>query len=432
MVAVMNQVNEQQVADDERVATLVAQMSEVAAGDILDRSTADGLIAAAALPARLYRSLLLVIAQSGLTISEAPIDRGIDETDRAPDVPVLPLDAPEPRDPGWDANGFDHFMACNRHRLLTAAEERVLAAEVQRGRLAEDALTCAPLPVDVRRDFERKARSGLRAQEELIRCNLRLVLSIVRKHRGYATPGMDFDDLFQEGVLGLQRAIVKFDPDRGFKLSTYATWWIRQSISRAIADHGRSVRIPVHMWEQVRTVWAVGAELGSGNQPATAQAVAEFLDWPVERVREIRRIGRAVDSLDRPTANNRSTIGELVAAPIGADPSEVVEARSLSGALADLLETLTQRERNVIMLRFGLEDGEKRTLEEVGELFGVTRERIRQIEAKVLAKLRNPAALEPLRAFVDFRVDLDAQRTRDAERLGKKASAGNRSNGEEA
>jgi RNA polymerase primary sigma factor len=415
----MQQVGAMASADASLVALVLERARAEARSGQVERSSFEELLREVHLPARLYRSAVQAISSSGLALVETMEEEPAAAA--AQDEAVIPLDAPEPPDPGWEQNGLDHLIARNPHQILSAAEERALGVEVQRGLLAEEALREDGLPPEARRHFERVARSGKRAQDRLISCNLRLVLSIVHKHRRQATPGMDFDDLFQEGILGLQRAIVKFDPDRGFKLSTYATWWIRQSLTRAIADHGRSVRIPVHMWEQVRKVWAVGAELGSANRPASAKAIADFLDMPVEKVRDIQRVGRAVDSLDRPTPGGRSTVGDLVSAPAGADPAEVVEARQLAVVIDEMLSGLTDRERELVVLRYGLEDGQKRTLEEVGEIFGVTRERIRQIEAKVLSRLRSSPQLDGLADFVDFRSDLDGQLARDMRRkLGKR------------
>ncbi len=285
--------------------------------------------------------------------------------------------------------------------LLTFEEEMELAKCLADGRAAGVKLNDQDDVPDAktREELERKVKEGEKARNQLEEANLRLVVAIAKKYVGR---GLQFLDLIQEGNLGLIKAVEKFDYTMGYKFSTYATWWIRQAITRAIADQARTIRIPVHMTEVVNRVLRISREMSQdlGHDPS-AEEIAGEMDMPEDKVREILEISQKTMSLDTPVGDEEDTnLGDFVPDEDALDPAVAADNTMMREQLLEVLSTLTPREERVLRLRFGLDDGRARTLEEVGQQFGVTRERIRQIEAKALRKLRHPNRARKLEDFL--------------------------------
>ncbi|WP_041819983.1 sigma-70 family RNA polymerase sigma factor [Streptomyces davaonensis] len=355
-------------------------------------------------------------AESDVLVAVPPQNRAVHhpetepetQPEAQPDTPAVLEEPPEPvRVPRADTGGpssdlFRQYLReIGRIPLLTAAEEVELARRVEAGLFAEEKLSNTPdLDSQLGLDLDRLVVMGRMAKRRLIEANLRLVVSVAKRYVGR---GLTMLDLVQEGNLGLIRAVEKFDYARGYKFSTYATWWIRQAMSRALADQARTIRVPVHVVELINRVVRVQRRMlqERGYEP-TPEEVAAHLDLPPERVSEVLRLAQEPVSLHAPVGEEDDVaLGDLIEDGDAASPVESAAFLLLREHLEAVLSTLGERERKVVQLRYGLADGRPRTLEEIGRIFGVTRERIRQIESKTLNKLRDHAFADQLRGYLD-------------------------------
>ncbi len=296
----------------------------------------------------------------------------------------------------------DYLKQIGKVPLLNAEQEVELAKRIEAGLFAEEKLADGPASLndDQRFDMEWIAEDGRRAKNHLLEANLRLVVSLAKRYTGR---GMLFLDLIQEGNLGLIRAVEKFDYTKGYKFSTYATWWIRQAITRAMADQARTIRIPVHMVEVINKLARVQRQMlqDLGREPTPEELAAE-LDMTPEKVIEVQKYGREPISLHTPLGEDGdSEFGDLIEDSEAIQPGEAVSFTLLQEQLHSVLDTLSEREAGVVSMRFGLTDGQPKTLDEIGKVYGVTRERIRQIESKTMSKLRHPSRSQVLRDYLD-------------------------------
>ena len=296
----------------------------------------------------------------------------------------------------------DYLGQIGKVPLLTAGQEVELAKRIEAGLFAEEKLAegSGVLPAGQSTDLEQVAEDGRRAKDHLLEANLRLVVSLARR---YAGRGMLFLDLIQEGNLGLIRGVEKFDYTRGYKFSTYATWWIRQAITRAMAEQSRTIRLPVHMAEATSTLARVQRQLlqDLGREPTPGE-LAAGLDMTPEKLIEVQKYAREPISLHTPLGEDGdSELGDLIEDSEAIQPGEAVSFTLLQEQLHSVLGTLSEREAGVVSMRFGLAGGQPRTLDEIGKVYGVTRERIRQIESKAMAKLRHPSRSKVLRDYLD-------------------------------
>jgi RNA polymerase primary sigma factor len=380
-------------ASVDEVKDLVARGKE--SGFVTSEDIAAALLAAE-LPPDSMDAVLKVIGDEGIEI----VDSGDDaESDDDPDA-VSPLANGEMKaSPSSDPVRM-YLKEIGRVPLLTAVEEVDLAKRVEAGLFASEKLmTQRDLPAGLYRELEWVERDGQLAKKRLIEANLRLVVSIAKRYVGR---GMLFLDLIQEGNLGLIRAVEKFDYTRGYKFSTYATWWIRQAITRAIADQARTIRIPVHMVETINKLVRIQRQLLQelGREP-TPEEIGKHMELPPERVVEIQKLAQEPVSLETPIGEEEdSNLGDFIEDSDAIVPIDAASFILLQEQLDAILHSLSEREKKVIQLRFGLSDGHPRTLEEVGKEFGVTRERIRQIESKTLSKLRHPSRSQKLRDYL--------------------------------
>ena len=296
----------------------------------------------------------------------------------------------------------DYLKQIGKVALLNAVQEVELAKRIEAGLFAEERIADIENPIvpDDLEDFEWIANDGRNAKNHLLEANLRLVVSLAKRYTGR---GMLFLDLIQEGNLGLIRAVEKFDYTKGYKFSTYATWWIKQAITRAMADQARTIRIPVHMVEVINKLARVQRQMlqDLGREP-TPEELAKELDMTPEKVVEVQKYGREPISLHTPLGEDGdSEFGDLIEDSEAVVPADAVNFTLLQEQLNDVLDTLSEREAGVVSMRFGLTDGQPKTLDEIGKVYGVTRERIRQIESKTMSKLRHPSRSQVLRDYLD-------------------------------
>ncbi len=292
-----------------------------------------------------------------------------------------------------------YLKEIGRVDLLTAEEEVALAKRMERGLMADEALAKNGVDEEGGWELQNQVRDGLAAREHLISANSRLVISVAKKYIGRGVP---FLDLIQEGNIGLIRASKKFDYHRGHKFSTYATWWIRQAVTRAIADQGRTIRVPVHMGDQINKLIRTSHRLtqGLGREP-TVQELADALEVPLRKAEQMIKVARRPLSLELPTDDEAdSVLGDFIEDRESPEPVEMVTSGMLREQLSDILSVLPPREVRILQMRYGLVDGETYTLEEVGKKLGVTRERVRQIEAQALSRLRHPTHSRKLRDYL--------------------------------
>ena len=295
----------------------------------------------------------------------------------------------------------DYLKQIGKVPLLNAEQEVELAKRIEAGLFAEEKLNSdEKFTAGLRKELEWIAEDGRRAKNHLLEANLRLVVSLAKRYTGR---GMLFLDLIQEGNLGLIRAVEKFDYTKGYKFSTYATWWIRQAITRAMADQARTIRIPVHMVEVINKLARVQRQMlqDLGREP-TPEELAKELDMTPEKVVEVQKYGREPISLHTPLGEEGdSEFGDLIEDSEAVVPADAVSFTLLQEQLHQVLDTLSEREAGVVSMRFGLTDGQPKTLDEIGKVYGVTRERIRQIESKTMSKLRHPSRSQVLRDYLD-------------------------------
>jgi RNA polymerase primary sigma factor len=347
-----------------------------------------------------------IVEEEDVHEEELEVEADKEEEVVAPDAEVTRRKERREVDQAYKAPTNDpvrmYLKEIGRVPLLTAQEEVDLAKRIEAGENATTELIAADgkLPTDQRIELRMTERDGMQAKRHLVEANLRLVVSIAKRYVGR---GMAFLDLIQEGNLGLIRAVEKFDYEKGFKFSTYATWWIRQAITRAIADQARTIRIPVHMVETINKLVRIQRQLlqDLGREP-TAEEIGSQMEIGPQKVREIQKISQEPVSLEAPIGEEEdSSLGDFIEDSEAVVPLERASFKLLQEQLESVLTTLSEREKEVIRLRFGLVDGQPRTLEDVGKKFGVTRERIRQIESKTLSKLRHPSRSQKLRDYLE-------------------------------
>jgi RNA polymerase primary sigma factor len=347
-----------------------------------------------------FHALLLTLRQRGVDVLDTSDDDPLGESPEA-----APLDSDYETILDESSSGEDpvslYLKEMSRVPLLTAEEELDLAIRIENGRRARNELTKlnGRGRASTRRRLETLVQDGIQAREHLIKANTRLVVSIAKRYMGR---GVAFLDLIQEGNLGLMKAIEKYDYKRGFRFSTYATWWIRQTITRAIADQARTIRIPVHMSDRIRQMYKATHKLEQqlGRQPTIEELAAE-IGLSVRKLQWIMKVSWLPLSLESPVGDDEeSELGQFIEDEINPTPMQSAYESMLKDKLEEVLSTLSPREARILRLRFGLDDGKMYTLEEVGQKFGLTRERIRQIEGKALRRLRHPRRARELKDYL--------------------------------
>jgi RNA polymerase primary sigma factor len=344
-----------------------------------------------------YSSL---VAEGIEVLDQAPLKPVVRPRDVAAERPADRAAYPEDLGSGVGDSVRLYLQEIGDTDLLTMQEEVWLSKRIERGKIAEELLLNPDLAAEDRAVLDADKLDGELARAHLIRANLRLVVSVAKKYVGR---GLSFLDLIQEGNIGLMKATDKFDYKRGFKFSTYATWWIRQAITRAISDQSRTIRLPVHVGETINRVKKTGHRLQQIlEREPTQLEIARAMDVTDEKVRQVLDVSRHPISLEAPVGQDGDAfLGDFIEDDSMPHPLELASHELLKSQICDALSKLTERERKIIVLRFGLEDGRFRTLEEVGREFGITRERIRQIEAKALRKLRHPSYSRKLRGYLE-------------------------------
>ncbi|WP_267593851.1 RNA polymerase sigma factor [Carbonactinospora thermoautotrophica] len=349
---------------------------------------------------------LLDVEVDDLDLEDLDLDEDLDVEDEDEGFVITDDDSDEPAAQVAQAGATadpvkDYLKQIGKVPLLNAEQEVELAKRIEAGLFAEEKLNSGEkLSPKYRRELEIIAEDGRRAKNHLLEANLRLVVSLAKRYTGR---GMLFLDLIQEGNLGLIRAVEKFDYTKGYKFSTYATWWIRQAITRAMADQARTIRIPVHMVEVINKLARVQRQMlqDLGREP-TPEELAKELDMTPEKVIEVQKYGREPISLHTPLGEDGdSEFGDLIEDSEAVVPADAVSFTLLQEQLHSVLDTLSEREAGVVSMRFGLTDGQPKTLDEIGKVYGVTRERIRQIESKTMSKLRHPSRSQVLRDYLD-------------------------------
>jgi RNA polymerase primary sigma factor len=377
-----------------------------ALSELLERASTQGFITydeiLETLPEVEERLEVLEDLFSRLREMDIPVQDQVDEAEGEIELPPSRvISAKDEDDLALARDAVDlYFRQMGAHPLLTAEEEKMLSSRVVAGKQASRKLARqTELSPHEQNELHTTINLGQQARRRMIESNSRLVISVAKRYIGHGVP---FLDLIQEGNLGLMRAVDKFDPDRGYKFSTYATWWIRQAVSRAVSDQGRTIRLPVHMSEKLLKLRRTSQEMEQtlGREP-TPEELAEALELPAERVHRYLRTAVRPLSLEQPVGEEEeSTLGQFIEDDDSPEPSERAEQALLREKLDDLLDTLQPREERILRLRYGLLDGHTYTLQEVGEMFGLTRERIRQIEQEALARLRHPSRSRQLRDYL--------------------------------
>ena len=390
--------------DDLMTVLEPVELSRTLIDEVVARVQAEGIVYDDADDAAVAMAPLAELGEDG---PAAPLVRSLPSgTKRAVERKDIPAPHSDWGRPGADAVRM-YLKEIGKVPLLSPAEEVAVAQRIEEGLAAAERVAALEgrhgrrerIPSKRLARESRLVADGAQAKKELINANLRLVVSIAKRYRNR---GMAFLDLIQEGNVGLIRAVEKFDYTRGFKFSTYATWWVRQAITRAIADQARTIRIPVHMVETINRVTQIHRQLLQENsREPTVEELSERAGMSPERVRDILRISEPTVSLEQSVGDNDYSLQDLIEDPSAIVPADAAARAMLNDAVKDTLAQLTTREQEVVRLRFGLDDGQVRTLEEVGKHFGVTKERVRQIESKVLVKLRQPIRSQRLREYLE-------------------------------